>query len=346
VIQILIRRPDGTVERHTDPPTLPQVSAQPDTLFWIQAVGESPETLEALGKSFNLHPVTNEDLINRDQRVKIEEFDTYAFVVFFALRRFTGDSLDTEEIHVVLSKNALLTSYTEPLDIARRVFERCTSDPRLLTNGPDFLLYLLSDAVVDAYFPILDALEDEIDELEDAVIANPARSRMHRIFQLKRILVELRKLFSPERERFNALSRRDFPYIQPRTAVYFRDVHDHLVRAHEMTESYRDFVINVMDAYLAATSNRLGQVMKQLTIIATIFMPLSFLTGFFGMNFNHIPFHNPWLLFLAVGTMVTLPFVMLLLFLRAGWISQERRITSLLRFRAWIRQKNGEHHRG
>jgi len=341
VIQLLIRRPDGSVESQTDPAALPQVSAQPDTLFWVQAVGESPEALEALARSFNLHPVTNEDLVNRNQRAKIEEFDTYAFIVMFALRRFVGDSLDTEEIHVILTKNALLTSYAEPLEIARRVFERCKSDPRLLTSGPDFLFYLLSDAVVDAYFPILDALEDEIDDLEDAVISSPARSRMRRIFELKRILVELRKLFSPERERFNALSRRDFPYIQPRTAVYFRDVHDHLVRAHEMTESYRDMVINVTDAYLAAASNRLGQVMKQLTIIATIFMPLSFLTGFFGMNFTGIPFHKPWLLLLAVGSMLLLPVTMFFLFLRAGWVTEGRRLTSPLRLRAWLRRRNG-----
>jgi len=341
VIQLLIRRPDGSVESLTDPESLPQVASHPDTVFWVQAVGESPEALEAIAKRFNLHPVTSEDLVNRNQAVKIEEFDSYAFIVFFALRRITEDTLDTEEIHVVLGKNALLTCHTEPLDITRRVFERCKNDPRLLTSGPDFLFYLLSDAVVDAYFPILDSLEDEIDGLEDAVIANPARSRMHRIFQLKRLLVELRKLFGPQRERFNTLSRRDFPFIQPRTAVYFRDIHDHLVRAHEMTESYRDLVINVMDAYLAAASNRLGQVMKQLTVIATIFMPLSFLTGFFGMNFTRIPFGSPWLLGLAIGAMLMLPMGMLLLFLRAGWISEERRITSLPRLRAWIRSLNG-----
>jgi magnesium transporter len=341
MIQILIRRPDGSIESQTDPPALPAVAAQPECLFWIQAQGESPEALDLLAKRFTLHPVTAEDLVNRNQAVKIEEFENYAFLVLYALRKVTGDSLDTEEIHVVLTRNALLTAYAEPLDITRRMFERCKNDPRLLTNGPDFLLYLVSGAVVDAYFPILDALEDEIDELEDAVISAPARSRLQRIFELKRVLVELRKLIGPLRERFNTLSRRDFPYIQPRTAVYFRDVHDHLVRAHEMTEAYRDFVINVMEAYLASTSNRLGQVMKHLTIIATIFMPLSFLTGFFGMNFTGIPFDNAWLLALALLTMVGLPVGMLVLFLRAGWISDQHRITSLARLRAWLRHKRG-----
>lgn len=340
MIQILIRKPDGTVEIRTDPVALPQVATEPDTLFWVLVEGESPETMEALAKRFDLHPISADDLINRNQAVKIEEFDGYAFIVFYALRGIRSDTPDTEEIHVVLTKNALLTSYGQPLEVVRRVFERCKGDPRLLTNGPDFLLYLVSDAVVDAYFPILDALEDEIDDLEDAVIAAPVRSRMHRVFELKRVLVGFRKLFGPERERFNALSRRDFPFILPRTAVYFRDVHDHLVRAHEMTESYRDFVTNIMDAYLAAVSNRLGQVMKQLTIIATIFMPLSFLTGFFGMNFNHIPFSSPWLLVLALCAMACLPFAMLFLFLRAGWISDEQRVTSLARLRAWLRRRS------
>lgn len=341
VIQILIRKPDGTMESHTDPGLLPQVAARPDSLYWALVEDESPETMDLLAKRFDLHPITADDLVNRNQAVKIEEFDSYAFLVFYALRGIQGDSLDTEEIHIVLTKNALLTSYRQPLEVVRRVFERCKGDPRLLTNGPDFLLYLVSDAVVDAYFPILDALEDEIDALEDAVIAAPVRSRMRRVFELKRALVGFRKLFSPERERFNALSRRDFPFIQPRTAVYFRDVHDHLVRAHEMTEAYRDFVTNIMDAYLAAVSNRLGQVMKQLTIIATIFMPLSFLTGFFGMNFTTIPFNNPWLLALAMAVMVCLPFGMLFLFLRAGWLSDEQRVTSLTRLRAWLRHRRG-----
>jgi magnesium transporter len=220
------------------------------------------------------------------------------------------------------------------------VFDRSAKDPRTLQNGPSFLLYLLSDALVDGFFPILDALGDEIDALEDTVIQNPDRTLMRRVFEVKRVLVQLRKVVSPQREVYNALSRRDYPYIESRTAVYFRDIHDHLVRAFEMIDSYRDLVGNTLDAYLAAISNRLGQVMKQLTVIATIFMPLSFLTGFFGMNFTNIPYDRWWLFVMLLLVMFSLPVFMLMTFLRRGWLSDDSRITTWARLRAWFR-----HHR-
>jgi magnesium transporter len=182
----------------------------------------------------------------------------------------------------------------------------------------------------------LEALEDEIDALEDAVVEAPARARMRRVFEVKRVLVQLRKVVSPQREVYNALSRRDYSYVEARTAVYFRDIHDHLVRAFEMIDSYRDLVANTLDAYLAATSNRLGQVMKQLTVIATIFMPLSFLTGFFGTNFTSIPYDRRWLFLLVLTAMFVLPVLMLVAFLRRGWLTDNRRITSWTRLRAWL----------
>jgi magnesium transporter len=182
-------------------------------------------------------------------------------------------------------------------------------------------------------------LGDEIDDLEDAVVGSTARHQMQRIFDLKRVVVQLRKIVSPQREVYNALSRRDSPQIDPRSSVYFRDVHDHLVRAYEMIDSYRDLVANTLDAYLAAISNRLGQVMKQLTVIATIFMPLSFLTGFFGMNFTGIPFGSRWLMGTALGVMLALPMVMLLFFARRGWLTERRRLSSWARIWAWLRRR-------
>jgi magnesium transporter len=138
---------------------------------------------------------------------------------------------------------------------------------------------------------------------------------------------------------YNAVSRRDYPFIDARTAVYFRDVHDHLVRAFEIIDSYRDLIANTLEAYLACISNRLGQVMKQLTVIATIFMPLSFLTGFFGMNITAIPFDQPWLLWAVLAVTVALPVSMLLFFARRGWLTDDRRIRSWARLRAWLRRR-------
>jgi len=339
VERILIRHSDGAVETAADLDLLAEILNDPLCTLWVDAEGEPAEALEALARRFDLHPVTLEDFLHRNQRPKLEEFDQYIFLVLHALRAIRGDDVETDELHVVLTKNCLLTVHDRPLEAVKRVFDRCRADPRALERGTSFLLYLLGDAVVDGCFPVLDALGDEIDDLEDAVVGAPGRHPMRRIFDLKRIVVHLRKIVSPQREVFNSLSRRDFPHIDPRTGAYFRDVHDHLVRAFEMVDSYRDLISNTLDAYLAATSNRLGQVMKQLTVIATIFMPLSFLTGFFGMNFTGIPFNRAWLFGFVLAMMVGLPVTMLLLFARRGWLTDGRRITSRARLWAWLRRR-------
>jgi magnesium transporter len=339
VRRILQRHSDGSVDSAVDLDFLAEILNDPLGTLWIDLEGESPEAVQELAERFELHPVTVEDFLHRNQRPKLEEFEKYLFVVIHVLRSIRGDELETDELHIVLRKNCLLTVHERPLDAVKRVFDRCAADPKNLEHGASYLLYLVSDAVVDGCFPVLDALGDEIDALEDAVIGASGRARMHRIFDLKRVVVQLRKIVSPQREVYNGLSRRDSPQIDPRTSVYFRDVHDHLVRAFEIVDSYRDLVSNTLDAYLAAQSNRLAQVMKQLTIIATIFMPLSFLTGFFGMNFAGIPFGKTWLLVVVLAIMAGLPVGMLLLFARRGWLTEGRRMSSWARLRAWLRRR-------
>ncbi len=332
MLRILLRRGDGTLDRGADLTSASADLTDPQSFLWVDAEEEPTEGLQVLARQFELHPVTLEDFLHRGQRPKIEEFDHYTFLVIHALRDARGNVVETDEVQVVLKPNALLTVHHRPLDAVKLVGDRFLADSGLPHNGPSFLLYLLCDALVDGYFPVLDALGDEIDALEDAIVARPAHARLHRIFELKRVLVQLRKIVSPQREVFNALSRRDSLLIDSKAAVYFRDVHDHLVRAYEIVDSYRDLVANTLDAYLAATSNRLGMVMKQLTVIATIFMPLSFLTGFFGMNFTSIPYDRPWLMALVLLTMLGLPVAMIVVFARRGWITDHRRT----RLGAWL----------
>jgi len=338
VWRVLVGKGDGAVETTADVSRVAEALQDPRCLLWVDAEGEPAEALAAVAARFDLHPVTVEDLIHRNQRPKIEEFDRYIFLVIHALSAVRGDELETDELHVALTPSALLTVHDRPLEAVKRLFDRCATDPRPFQHGAGFLLYLLSDAVVDAYFPVLDALGEEIDSLEDAVVQAPARARMRRLFEVKRALVHLRKIVSPQREVYNALSRRDYPHIDAHTAVYFRDVHDHLVRAFEVIDSYRDLVGGTLEAYLASISNRLGQVMKQLTVIATIFMPLSFLTGFFGMNFAGIPYDRSWLLGGVLLAMGILPAAMLLFFARRGWLGEDRRLTRWARLRSWLRR--------
>ncbi|MEK6660249.1 MAG: magnesium transporter CorA family protein, partial [candidate division NC10 bacterium] len=218
----------------------------------------------------------------------------------------------------------------------KRVYDQVVAAPKASDGGPSFILYRISDLLVDSYFPALDALEDETDALEDDVVQRPTQGRLHQIFALKQVLVHLRKLVSPQREVYNALSRRDYPYIDPKSAVYFRDLHDHLMRANEIVESYRDLVGNMLDVYLATISNRLNEVMKRLTLLATIFMPLTFITGFFGMNFAAMPFTWNWLLWTTIAAMVITPLTMLVWFVRSGWIGEGSTERGLPRLLAWL----------
>jgi magnesium transporter len=324
VLRILVRTGDGRVESRGDIGPLARDLADPQRLTWVDVEGEPADVLARVAEVFALHPVTLEDFINKNQRPKVEEFEHYLFMVVHAVQALQEDTLDTEELHMGLGARWLLTVHDRPLEAVKRLADRLAADPRSLPDGPSFLVYHLSDAVVDGYYPILDALGDEIDAAEDAVVEAPTPEWLERIFAIKRVLVQLRKVVSPQREVYNGLSRGDHPYVQPHVAVYFRDIHDHLLRASEVIDSYRDLVANTMDAYLATVSNRLGQVMKQLTVIATIFMPLSFLTGFFGMNFQAIPFRSAWLFALVALATVAVPVGMLWMFVRRGWILERQ----------------------
>ncbi len=339
MLRILVRRPDGHIETASD---LTQAAAwlrDPALLVWIDAEGEPSASLDRLAEVCALHPVTREDFQHRNERPKVEEFERYTFIVVQAVEALHGSAAQVQELHLVLCGNALITVHDRALEPVARVFTRMLKDLPPPAS-PSFLVYLLSEALVDAFFPLLDRLGEDIDALEDAVLGPAARAHMPRIFALKRLLLQLRKVVSPQREVYNALSRRDSPFIDAHAAVYFRDVHDHWVRAYEMLDSYRDLVANTLDAYLATVSNRLGQVMKQLTVIATIFMPLSFLTGFFGMNFGSIPYNQPWIFALAVLLMLGLPVGMLLVFVRRGWLQEDAEI-ALRRARRSRTRKEG-----
>lgn len=293
----------------------------PEARLWLDLETSPEEEILWLGHVFGFHPLAIEDCLHRNQRPKLEDYEGYLFAVLHGLRREGVLRLVTDEVHIFLSHRYLVSVHASPLEPLNRIFERSGKEPELLAHGPSFILHLLSDALVDAYFPILDTLGEEIDRLEDAVIRHPRRSRLNRLFALKRELVLLRRIINPQREVYNALSRRDYPFIDQRTALYFRDVHDHLLRASDTLDSYRDLLGSILEAYLTAASNRLNEVMKRLTIIATVFMPLSFITGFFGMNFELIPWKSRSLFLLALLAVLLLPLGMLLWFFWSGWLS-------------------------
>jgi magnesium transporter len=287
--------------------------------LWVNLTSPTEQEFAWLAATFGFHPLTIEDCRHRDQRPKLEVYDNYLFITLHAPKEGIRP-FETDELHVFLSPNYLVTVCELPVAFVESLLAEYRSTPRDFDRGLDFVFYRLSDQAIDRYFPVLDDLGDEIDQLEDQIIERPTQDVLNRIFALKQELVLMRKVSSPQREVFNALTIRGYTMITESTMLYFRNVYDHLVRVYDMIDSYRDLMSNALDAYLSTISNRLNEVMKRLTIIATIFMPLSFVAGFFGMNFTRLPFESLPLLIAALLVMAAIPSLMLLWFYRSGWM--------------------------
>ncbi|AAR34775.1 magnesium/cobalt transporter CorA [Geobacter sulfurreducens] len=259
---------------------------------WLDMEGiHRPELLKTLGECYGIHPLTLEDILNTDQRPKLEDFDDYLFVVLKMLSLQPDGSLTAEQVSFVLGPSFLI-SFQEGFkgdlfdSIRRRLRE---NRGKLRKSGSDFLLYSLMDAIVDYYFVILEDLAERIEELEEEVIAGPSRKTVVKIQHLKRETIFLRKSVWPLREVLGRLERRESPLVRGETVIYLRDVYDHCIQIIETVETFRDLLSEILDIYLSAIGNRTNEVMKVLTIIATIFMPLTFIAGVYGMNFRYMP---------------------------------------------------------
>jgi magnesium transporter len=233
--------------------------------------------------------------------------------------------LDLYELHAFLGKNYLVTVHASDISALEQVWTRVIGNPALLERGVDFVYYLIASRLVEANFPILDQITLELEAIEDQVLAAPSRHDLARIFELKRRLVLMRKVLSPQRDTMVMLARRGDVRISERTSHYFRDVHDQLVRLNESIEANRDLLSNALDAYLSAVSNRTNEIMKYLTLLSAVFLPLAFIVGFFGQNFANLPGIGRWqesdaLMHVMLGLCIGTPIVMLLWFRLRRWI--------------------------
>ena len=291
------------------------------TIRWIDLRAQDEPTLKLLADRFGFHPLTIEDCLHVDQRPKLEEYGDYLFVVIHGFSCPTGKAHDVvpHELHAFLGQGYLVTVHVDPIEALDRIWQRVVGEPALGRRGSDFLLYLVSDAVVDANFPILDLMSDHLEEIENAVLERPRRADLSRIFSLKRTLVEMRKALSPQRDVFSLLAKRGDPRVSEKTSLYFRDVYDHLSRIAEGLEAARDLLGNALDAYLSTSANRTNEIMKRLTLLSAVFLPLTFITGFFGQNFDHLPFHSDTFMYSMIATCALIPTVMVLVFKRSGW---------------------------
>jgi magnesium transporter len=291
------------------------------TLRWIDLSGQGEPELEILGNHFGFHPLALEDCLHYGERPKLEEYGDYLFVVMHTFVCPKGDprDVDAQEVHAFLGATYLVTVHASGVAAIDTIWNRVQGDANLGRKGADFLLYLVADTIVDANFPIIDLISESLEEIENSVLERSDPDDLNRIFALKRTLVLMRKVLSPERDLFGAMSKRGDPRISERTALYFRDVYDHLVRIYESIDTGRDLLGNALDAYLSMQSNRTNEIMKRLTLLSAVFLPLTFVTGFFGQNFEHLPFHSDALMYVMVSSCVIIPSAMVLWFKRSGW---------------------------
>jgi magnesium transporter len=258
---------------------------------WINVDGISDvEVLREFGNCYGIHPLVLEDILAADQRPKAEDYGDYLYVVLKMIG-MEGEEIRSEQVSIVLGRNYLI-SFQEGLagDLFGPVRVRLDNEKaRLRTTQADFLLYALLDVIVDNYFLVLERLGDQIEAMEDELVANPSTDTVHDIYRLKREMLFLHKAVWPLREAVGSLQRRDSALIEDGTVIYLRDLYDHTVQVLDTLETLRDTLSGMLDIYLSSVSNRLNEVMKVLTIIATIFMPLSFIVGWYGMNFKNMP---------------------------------------------------------
>jgi magnesium transporter len=314
---------DGTTVDATPDAVRQHLSA--NEFFWLDLDGCDAEVIELLRDGFGFHPLAVEDAEHFGQRPKIEEYDGFTY---FVVHGADADApSNTVELHLFYSDKKVVTVHRGecgPLDgVRERIGRHRTTE---LTPPQISVLYLVVDSLVDSFFPVLARFDDRIDELEDDILKTPTEGQLAELFDMKRTLVTLRKVVTPQRDMFAGLlsGARSLTGMTPEDERYFRDLYDHLIRISDLVDSYRDLLTGAMDTHVSTVSNRLNVVMKQLAIIATLFLPLSFLTGFFGQNFswllNHFLNKNWAFWVFGLGLEAVAVVGLLVMFRRRGWL--------------------------
>ncbi len=300
---------------------------QRDEFFWLDLHSPSADDLDPLADLLGLHPVAIDLLGSFPERPRLDDYETYVVLVFYGVGGEGREPLKPIEVHMLISGSYIVTIHREPCDVLDRLRDRFARGPE---GSEGFIVYKVLDALADSFFPALASVDEEIDALEDAIITHADEQQLQRLFELKKELVRLRRIATPQRD---LLARtieeiNELPGFEAGERDYFRDVYDHMIRVSDLIDSYRDLLTGALDVYLSTVSNRLNSVMERLTIVATIFLPLTFVTGFFGQNFGwmvgHIDTFEAFV-FLGIGGVVVTIAILLMLFRRAGYIGPQGR---------------------
>ncbi len=327
MIRSLFLAADKSATWDLDPATLAQTLRDGSGTVWLDCQGEPPEACQPLLEGvFGFHPLAVDDALRETHVPKIDDWDRYLYIVVHALDFDSANSeVDTLELDLFLGPGYLVTHHDQPLLAVEHLWSALRRDPQRLGGGAVRLTYRLLDDLVAGYLPAMEEIEDAIEALEDEIIGAPGPHLLERVFTLKRSLLQLRRILAPQREVLSRMARDDYAVIDAGHRVFFRDIYDHLVRLYDIGEGLRDVVNGAMEIYLSVVNNRMNEVMKTLTIITTLFMPLSFVTGFFGMNFfqSVLPLDawTGWAAFgLTLAVLGLTPVIMYLWMRRRAWM--------------------------
>ncbi|HEU5061452.1 MAG TPA: magnesium transporter CorA family protein [Kofleriaceae bacterium] len=296
---------------------------RPGVVRWVDLIETDKGALELLRQRFEFHPLALEDCGTFELRSKFDEYGEYLFIVLHAFTAAPDDPIfiQIHEVHAFLSEHYLVTVHDNPLKATEVAWRRAASDPTVLQRGPAWAFYTVVDAMVDATFPVIENLVARVERVEEKVLTGSEPVDLSEIFSVRSTLVTMRRVLRPVRDTIAVLTRRADPPLSERTAMYFRDVHDHVMRCLESIEEAESLISNTIEANKAAIGTRSNEIMAKLTIFSAIFLPLGFIVGFWGQNFDSLPFHNEHLLWwLTVVPCAAVPVVLMIWFWWKDWV--------------------------
>jgi len=328
MIRSLYYEPGKPIRKDVQAKEFPKLVRNRRGLLWVDFLEETPENCLPILQGFGFHPLAIDDALQETHAPKLDDWGDYIYIVLNYMH-FQGLSdgweMEVDELDIFLGSNFIVTHHDHPITAIEESWVSCDRDPRTLQDGADHLLYKITDYLVAGYMPIVEKIDAAIDVIEDQVFDRPSPQTLEQLFTIKRVLLSMRRFILPQREVLNKLARDNYKVIDPKDRIFFRDIYDHLVRLHDLNESMRDLVSGALDTYLSVVNNRMNEVMKTLTIFTTMFMPLAFVTGFFGMNFfEPLGLMKGWtnsiFFYIVLAITLLLPIMMFIWMRRRTWI--------------------------
>lgn len=328
MIRSLYCSPTGQLRLDISLEEMAEIVTSNTGLIWVDFEGTPPEHDEPIMRQvFGFHPLAIDDALQETHVPKLDDWEKYLYIVLNAVKIDAENpgEVELQELDVFLGAHYLVTHHDQQIDAVDQALAAVQKDDRYLKNGADRLLYRLIDEVTNCYMPVVEQLDGTIDQAEEQIFQGAQPETLAFIFTLKRTVLQLRRAIGPQREVLNKLARDQFPVVDQRTQVYFRDIYDHLVRMQDLTENIRDLISSVLDTYLSVVNNRMNDIMKTLTVITTLFMPVSFIGSFFGMNFfSPVTPLNVWTglpaFVITLGITILTPVIMFTWIRRRGWM--------------------------